>query len=504
MFVAKENYNTYKVAWLRRKSEVIMTNRSVSSLKRILFLAVLFCLSLLPACKPIADIATSVMFTTVGSPVSVPDGEGGVYVAYQKNVRGLGRITYMQRLDAAGSPIWPGSGPRIYLERIPGYARSGLRVGELVALEDGAILVWSLGEEIWAQRVDLMGKPLWDQGGIQVSTSFPASDEGLPRLLRAVNDGRGRVVIAANRSDLSGVALRRLYASGVLSGIEGVSVPPGFPETLELAQDKAGNVFILWSQDIFWGIQKVSADGQSEWGVDGIIPFAEMPGVLCESLVSDGEGGVIVLCETRPEAAETSAEEGTPLIVQHFDAQGEPLWQEEGLSLGALVEAAYPSALVTDGAGGAVVAWQSASGGIDSQRVSGEGQLLWGPAGVEVLSEKRPFSLAAGSEPGEALIVWTEPEHRNNNVTVIRLWAQKLSADGSLVWDAAGTAFTALESASTSLPQIFANDKGDAWVTWTAGRSSGGHHQDTTYIQLIAVDGQPLLGEDGLNLSDLR
>jgi hypothetical protein len=72
-----------------------------------------------------------------------------------------------------------------------------------------------------------------------------------------------------------------------------------------------------------------------------------------------------------------------------------------------------------------------------------------------------------------------------------------------LSWDDAGITFTTLESASASLPRILANDEGGAWITWTAGRTSGGHHQDTSYIQQISADGELLLGEDGLNLTDL-
>jgi hypothetical protein len=283
-----------------------------------------------------------------------------------------------------------------------------------------------------------------------------------------------------------------------------VSFSPSLPNRLELTHDAAGNVFILWVQDIFWGIQKLGPDGQQQWGTDGVIPFAEMSGVLCESLVSDGAGGMIVLCATRPKTADTSAEGETALIAQHFDAQGELLWPDGGLRLGTLAEAADASTLVTDGAGGAVAAWQSATGGIAAQRVSGEGQLLWESSEVEVFSERRPFSLAAGSEPGEALLVWTEPERRKNNVTIIRLCAQKLDPDGSLVWDDTGVVFTTLESASTSLPLILPNGEGGAWITWAAGPTSGGHHQDTTYIQQVGADGQPLLGEDGLKLTDLR
>lgn len=481
-----------------------MIDRRDFSFEGILFFVFLFCILLLPACKPISDIVASVMFTTVGSPVAVPDGAGGVYVAYQKKVRGSGRVSYMQRLDSAGDPIWPDAGPRIYMERSLGYEHGSLPVGELVALENGAILLWSFGEEVWAQGVDLMGNLLWEEGGIQVITSFLPSGEGLPQLHRALDDGRGGVIVAANRSGLADVALRRLSTSGVLSNIEGVSLPPSLPNGLELAHDEAGNIFILWSQDIFWGIQKLGPDGQPQWGIDGIIPFAEMPGLLCESLVNDGEGGVIVLCVSRHEAVETSAGGGTALIAQHYDAQGKPLWPEEGLRLGILAESGDTFALITDGEAGAVAAWQSAPDVIAAQRITGEGQLLWGTEGVEVLSEKRPFSLAAGSKPGEALLVWTEPERRKNDERIIRLWAQKLSADGSPVWDATGTAFTTLEYASTSLPQILANEEGGAWVTWAAGRSSGGHFQDTTYIQQVAADGQPLLGEDGLNLTDLR
>jgi hypothetical protein len=49
---------------------------------------------------------------SVGNPVAVPDGSGGIVVAYQIN-QGNGRATYLQRLDADGQALWGEAGIRL-------------------------------------------------------------------------------------------------------------------------------------------------------------------------------------------------------------------------------------------------------------------------------------------------------------------------------------------------------------------------------------------------------
>lgn len=493
-----------------------MDRPSLRASRKALVLALLVSLVGLSACtagdyafgESIANAISAVIFTEVCEPVAVPDGAGGVYAAYEKNVQGLARIAYLQRLDADGKPLWPGTGPKIYLERVPGYNHLRIPVGELVPTKDGVILVWFLGSRVWAQKVDSAGNLLWGKQGVKLGISLLPSIGGGPGMLRAVSDGAGGVVIAAYAGPPAGITLDRLDASGKSVWSEGrrladPSSMPSVGDHLDLASDAAGDFFVWWSRSTSWGLQKLNAQGEFQWGPEGITPFPPMSGFSCEHMVADGAGGAFVLCSSQTKDTDSSGKKQSALVAQHFDPQGKPLWPESGLVLAIPPEEWHDSAMVPDGAGGAVVAWQQYGGSVSAQRVNAQGQLLWGDQSVKV-SYGGFLSLAPGHEPGEALVAWDQSVSKARNVYVVQFRAQKLSEDGALVWGPSGMTFTTLEPASGSAPLIVADGEGGAFVTWTVGGSRGGHHNDTTYIQHIAADGRPLWGAQGIQLTALR
>lgn len=456
-----------------------------------------------PVLRGVAEGIVRLYLTTVGSPLMVPDGNGGVYVAYQKNLQGLGAITYLQRLDPSGKPSWPGAGTKIYLDKFPGMEHVRVPLGELVPAEDGAILVWYSGSELRAQKVDLSGNLLWGREGLRVSRSPAPVGPGARWVLSATSDGADGVVIASYANPSAGISLDRLDAAGksLWSGRQWLR-PPSFPpstlEGLDLARDADGNVFVVWSEDIFWGLQKVNADGELEWGPDGIIPIQTMSGLSCKQVVGDGAEGAIVLCGSQGSGQ-------SMLVGQHFDAQGKLLWPEGGLPLGWLsVGSSQTYGLAPDSAGGALTAWQTPGGELYAERLNAEGRPLWGAQGVRIVPKGGFSSLAPGENPGEALIAWPQHVSFLGRQGTYRLRAQKLSAEGALAWETGGAAFTALEPVSAGTLLIVADGNGGAWVAWTAGPSSGGTFNDATYIQRIAPDGQPSWGAAGIKLSALR
>ena len=447
--------------------------------------------------------------TTVAVPVAIPDGAGGVYVAYQKNFKGLGRITYLQRLDGSGKPLWPGTGAKIYLDKFPGTEHMRAPLGELVRAKDGAILVWYAGSEVRAQKVDSSGDLLWGRDGVRVSWSSEPFRRGEGWLLRAVSDGADGVVIAAYAGPLDGIWLSRLDAAGnslwaPRQWFAGPSFPPSAPDDFQLAMDTAGNLFVLWNQDIFWGLQKVSLEGEVQWGPDGVIPFPATSSFSCGQVVADGSGGAIVLCSAQTGGADARGKKQWSLVAQYFDTLGKPRWPEGGLLVATSPEELSSRALVSDGAGGAVVAWHSPDQEIYAQRLSSEGQPLWGAQGMKVVPKGPFFSLAPGDTPGEALIAWDQTVSKRENVYAFQLRVQKLSPDGGLAWGTGGTAFSASEPPLASTPLIVADGEGGAWVAWTEGHGGGEAHIGSTYVQRIGADGQPLWGANGVELTTLR
>src|SRR6185503_5616688 len=122
-------------------------------------------------------------------PVAAPDGAGGVYLAWFDDRGPYGRQIYAQRLDASGVPMWTTDG--IEIRQKPG---TNWSLGIVADGQGGAILAWYTAplaiDHIFAQRLDAAGNCLWDTGGVVVCDT--ASNQVDPVL---APDGSGGAII---------------------------------------------------------------------------------------------------------------------------------------------------------------------------------------------------------------------------------------------------------------------------------------------------------------------
>ncbi|WP_243337134.1 InlB B-repeat-containing protein [Anaeromyxobacter soli] len=210
--------------------------------------------------------------------------------------------------------------------------------------------------------------------------------------------------------------------------------------------------------------------------------------------VPDGAGGAFYVW--------TDTRYGNPdLFMQRVDASGNPLWSTDGMALtSASPGAEIRPAIVSDGAGGAIVAWvEGANTGnvydkhIRAQRVSATGQKLWGTYGVWVCQasggQERPTLLSKGS--GTAIVAWTD--YRNGNADI---YAQKIDASGTMAWQTDGV--PVVQAASSQSEVAIATDNyGGAILTWVDARTG----YQTVYAQRLTSLGQALWAQNGLLLT---
>ena len=180
---------------------------------------------------------------------------------------------------------------------------------------------------------------------------------------------------------------------------------------------------------------------------------------------TDGEGGAIVAWYAR------GATNGT-ILARKVDAWGRLLWPSGGVQLSADNIGSGTIRSVADGTGGAIVVWTCPVGttkGFFAQRVGADGDVLWTAGGVAVCS---PVTYIAVGPPvadgaGGAYVCW-EQSNPTTNYRSVRV--QHIDAAGSLQWDPLGVD-TGAPAPSQTVPDAAGDGSGGVIVTWQDNRS---------------------------------
>jgi hypothetical protein len=153
-------------------------------------------------------------------------------------------------------------------------------------------------------------------------------------------------------------------------------------------------------------------------------PFAQYQ----PTVTSDGRGGVIVTW--------WDYRVGGDVYAQRINSAGQVRWASNGVLLGAASLHTQPVGIIGDGSGGAIVAWQGFRGatgyGIYAQRVDSTGVVKWTANGVPICippgpaPESNPALVSDGS--GGAIIAWEDTRSGTSDI-----YAQRVTAAGSQI-----------------------------------------------------------------------
>jgi P pilus assembly chaperone PapD len=318
---------------------------------------------------------------SAGNPQITADGSGGAIVTWLDYRSGQSDV-YAQRVDASGNPVWTANGVELR-----GTGVSGDAVASQVTSDGsgGAIVTWadhrSGNSGIYAQRVDAAGNPLWTANGVALRGTGVSLSAGNPQITA---DGSGGAIITwpdyrsgsqweiyAQRVDSAGNPL--WTANGV--ALRGTGVPNS-AYTNRMTQDGSGGAIVTWldyrsgQSDVY--AQRVNAAGNPIWTANGVL--LKGTGVneteTAINITSDGSGGAIATWVDYRSGIQND------VYAQKVDASGSPVWTANGVELrGTSVsnEARHPC-ISPDGSGGAIVAWFDYRSGsqweIYAQRVS--------------------------------------------------------------------------------------------------------------------------------------
>ncbi|MDP2209250.1 MAG: T9SS type A sorting domain-containing protein [Bacteroidota bacterium] len=254
-----------------------------------------------------------------------------------------------------------------------------------------------------------------------------------------------------------------------------------------LCSDGDNGAIIAWKDkrtdagDIY--TQRIDKNGSVRWNTNGVALCTTMYEQLTPKIISDGKGGAIIVWDDR----RTGVTSGN-IYAQRVDANGQVFWATNGVAVKAGL--AYTTQITTDGAGGAIIAWRDdRSGGMDhsdvyAQRVDSSGNIMWTSTGVAIAtatSVQYP-SCMVSDDSGGAIIIWT---HVRTDATR-NLFAQRVNAAGTKMWATAGVAIANLTT-SSQIPTAQPDKQGGVFIIWEDSR--GPSHNRKFYGQHLNASG---------------
>ncbi len=406
---------------------------------------------------------------------TVPDGNGGAYVFWRDNRLGYDYAprydVFAQHLDAEGEVVagWDPQGNPI--------ANTDDHEGGARAISDGAggaIVMWAAGN-YRLQRVRPDGSHAWSSGGVSVSDDGAARVSGqvMP------DGSGGVYVVWANavvRPSLEALCPRchpsytyhlfaqRIDASGNrLWGAMGVPVTPdSIAGNVTLLLGNEGRPLILWIDVLgMYRAQELDSDGHARLQPDGqVIPHLR--------------GGLTAATGPRQAVTVFNYGEDTheDIAAQHLGPDLTVDWGESGQPIVVEAHKQEPTGMTGDGEGGVLLAWHdirnAVSWDVYLTRVTSGGSLAegWPDHGLPVctMSERQDSPTLISDGDGGAYVAWIDLREPTNGYD---LYLQRVLGTGTIAagWPDQGLPICIIPQQQVN-PQLVADGNGGVIVVW--------------------------------------
>jgi hypothetical protein len=229
---------------------------------------------------------------------------------------------------------------------------------------------------------------------------------------------------------------------------------------------------------------------RADWLTNGVPVCAATGDQSWPCIVGDLSGGAIMAWQDYRAGGGTISD----IYAQRVDASGVPQWTLNGVALCATTLNDFLPVIVSDGVGGAIVAWYDAMPDIYAQRIDGSGNVLWTSNGVPVCTANldQMYPAIAPDGAGGAYITWHDTRNGNQDV-----YAQRLDASGTPMWTPNGIPVCAAAGIQRD-PMIVASATLGAVIAWQDLRD--GNYD--IYAQRINPAGAVQWGANGIAICD--
>jgi len=402
----------------------------------------------------------------------ISDYKGGAIIAWF-DFRFNNPDIFIQRIDEQGYPLWGDGGKVVCTD-----PESQLYHRIIEDEAGGCIITWwdyrNGNADIYAQRVDSAGNILWDSSGVPICVSL--LDQEDPQI---VTDGSGGAIIMwefrQGAAGETGLYAQRINSAGQpMWGINGVPVATSpFPDPIQLnpkiTDDGSGGAIIVWTD--FSGTngniyaQRISSSGNILWPQNGLPICTTAANKRFQDIINVGSEEFVVSWNSNVSSNDWE------LRAQKINTVGNILWNINGLIICSPNVSFNPSAIVYDNNSSVVFAWEdrrtNPPGTIYCQKVGLDGTIHWQQNGLPVSTVVgfQLFPNLVSDSEGNTVVCW------RGGSSTLNIYAQKFDASGNRLWETEGMD-VCIASGNQDRQKIIITSNEDFIVSWDDERNT--------------------------------
>ena len=278
----------------------------------------------------------------------------------------------------------------------------------------------------------------------------------------------------------------------------------------KVTSDAFNNAIACWqddraspgsADDIY--VQKIDSSGAVQWLADGILICNAVGKQDKVWIISDGSGGAIIAWED----ARTDVAGGTEdIYAQRINSAGAVQWGGDGVVICNAVGRQKEIHMLGDGVGGATIVWRDDRSGagtpkdIYAQKINAAGLVQWAVNGVVVCNEVNDQNKPKIATDGGSGAIITWTDKRTGTEDV---YAQRINSSGVVHWVANGLAICTAVDVQKN-PVIASDSYGGVVIAWEDSRTGG---VEDIYAQRIDSSGTihwPVNGNVVSNAADVQ
>lgn len=409
----------------------------------------------------------------------VSDGDGGAIVVWSDFSNQL----RAQHVDAQGNLLWGNVGVLVGTTTPLPYAQ---------VLSDGAggvLVVWNDNTidpegDLFAQRLGPTGDRLWGLNGVPVCTVT-----GQQHVTSITSDGAGGAIVAWQdiRGTYAQIYVARVTSAGNLpwtSGGVALNTQSWDQYNPALVSDGAGGALVVWEHQQY-GPNDIDIRGRflGSSGVPGLIfyPCGSTGNQTQARIVSDGDGGAIVAWQDERNSLST----GVDVYAQRILSNNVYTWTVNGIPVATESYDEDQVSMDADGLGGAIIAWRGleADDNVYACRLTGAGAKVWALPVTTHFGTDQQLPIVVSDGAGGATILYKYDE------VIDELWGNRVDASGAnLLWGNDGKQICGGHTNTSSGFSALRSTTGDLYVSWQDDYVSGQQLERVERLEMPSGD----------------